>query len=258
MKKAITIRIPEPCNENWDKMTPSEKGKHCAVCEKEVIDFTAHTKEQLYKQVTSGSNMCGRFRQDQLNTRISLHRNPGRSFAQYAASLLVPAALFSTRDISAQTDDTFVSLGKPVLVEMPVKAYDSLGIGSLSRKLDKKSPTLLTITGIVTENNGPLPGAIITVKGTVRQVQSDFDGKYTIEVAAGETLAYSFIGFENREINIGSQIAINVLLEPRKEDHLDMHIIAGMITTQDYTDYKKALRKEKRAQNRQKKKNSKQ
>ena len=35
--------IPEPCHENWNKMTPQEQGRHCAVCSKVVVDFTKKT-----------------------------------------------------------------------------------------------------------------------------------------------------------------------------------------------------------------------
>ena len=32
--------IPNPCHEDWNKMTPEDKGRHCSVCDKVVIDFT--------------------------------------------------------------------------------------------------------------------------------------------------------------------------------------------------------------------------
>jgi hypothetical protein len=36
-----------------------------------------------------------------------------------------------------------------------------------------------TVTGVVSDNTGPLPGANIVVKGTTRSAQTDFDGKYS-------------------------------------------------------------------------------
>ena len=38
-----------------------------------------------------------------------------------------------------------------------------------------------TITGIVSDKLGPLPGANVVVKGTTRGTQTDFDGKYSIK-----------------------------------------------------------------------------
>jgi len=39
--KRFTISIPEPCTENWNEMTPTERGKFCAHCQKDVIDFSS-------------------------------------------------------------------------------------------------------------------------------------------------------------------------------------------------------------------------
>lgn len=253
MKKIITIRIPEPCHENWAIMTLTEKGRHCLACEKEVVDFTSQTREQLYKSVQGGDNMCGRFRRDQLNTPISLNRYKGRSFAQYAASLLVPAAILSARESRAQTDVNHLTIGEVSVVEIPANKYESLGITALSRKQKKAIPNPLIITGTVTESNGPLPGAYLKIKGTDRITQTDFDGKYTLEVYPGETIHYSYVGFESREILVSSQISISIRLES-DTTLSNVYITAGIVSVQSYRQYKKHLRKEKR----QKKKNDKQ
>ncbi len=43
----------------------------------------------------------------------------------------------------------------------------------------------ITITGTVTdEKGGTLPGATVQVKGTNQGVLTDFDGKYSIDVAS--------------------------------------------------------------------------
>lgn len=54
------IYIPEPCHENWNKMSPTEKGRHCDVCSKVVTDFTKMKKEEVAKTLaTSGDEICG-------------------------------------------------------------------------------------------------------------------------------------------------------------------------------------------------------
>ncbi|MEX0361742.1 MAG: carboxypeptidase-like regulatory domain-containing protein, partial [Allomuricauda sp.] len=37
-----------------------------------------------------------------------------------------------------------------------------------------------TVSGTVTDVNGPLPGASVLVKGTTNGTQTDFDGNYTL------------------------------------------------------------------------------
>ncbi len=53
-----------------------------------------------------------------------------------------------------------------------------------------------TITGtITTESDGlPLPGANVIVKNTSRGVQSDFDGKFSIQGTKGDILVVSYVG----------------------------------------------------------------
>jgi hypothetical protein len=59
-----------------------------------------------------------------------------------------------------------------------------------------------TITGTVNDEDGPLPGANVIVKGTTNGTTTDFDGKFSLNVTEGSgTLVFSFIGFNNRELN---------------------------------------------------------
>ena len=70
-----------------------------------------------------------------------------------------------------------------------------------------------TITGIVSDDIGPIPDANIIVKGTTRGTQTDFDGKYLILAKKGETLEFSFIGMKNQCKIVGDANNINVKLE---------------------------------------------
>lgn len=66
MKNRV-LTIARPCSENWDLMTPSEKGRFCNKCKKEVTDFTKMTTDQVVDCLTqkSGQSICGRLRIDQ-------------------------------------------------------------------------------------------------------------------------------------------------------------------------------------------------
>lgn len=63
------------------------------------------------------------------------------------------------------------------------------------------------VSGTVSDSSGiPLIGVNIVVKNTTNGTQTDFDGNYTITVSNGETLQFSYIGFEIKEVLVTSEI----------------------------------------------------
>jgi hypothetical protein len=100
--KKINLSVPEPCHENWNKMTQAEKGKFCGACQKTVIDFTAMSDRQLVEFFKKPlPNVCGRFNNDQLEREIIIpkKRIPWiRYFFQFA----LPAFLMSLK-VQGQT-----------------------------------------------------------------------------------------------------------------------------------------------------------
>jgi hypothetical protein len=64
----LQLSIPEPCHENWHEMNPTQKGAFCAVCSKEVVDFSimTDTEVQFYFLNNVGKKTCGRFKKEQL------------------------------------------------------------------------------------------------------------------------------------------------------------------------------------------------
>ncbi|MGY3792816.1 SusC/RagA family TonB-linked outer membrane protein [Aquimarina sp. 433] len=84
-----------------------------------------------------------------------------------------------------------------------------------------------TVTGMVTDPAGiPLPGTNILVKNTDNGVQTDFDGNYSIEANIGDTLIFSYVGFETQEVIISSSLVINVALKDNVEG-LDQVVVIG-------------------------------
>ena len=72
-----------------------------------------------------------------------------------------------------------------------------------------------TITGTVTDDtNLPLPGANVIIKGTNSGTQTDFDGNYSISANVGQTLVFSYVGFETQEVKVGSKNTVNVTMQP--------------------------------------------
>ena len=72
-----------------------------------------------------------------------------------------------------------------------------------------------TVSGTISDAEGPLPGASIVVQGTTTGAVSDFDGNYTIEVPeSSNTLVFSYVGYAAQSINVDGQTTINVTLQP--------------------------------------------
>ena len=70
-----------------------------------------------------------------------------------------------------------------------------------------------TVTGVVSDSDGlPLPGATVLVQGTTTGVTTDFDGNFSINVAEGQTLEFSFVGYETAALAVGAGNVINVTL----------------------------------------------
>ena len=75
----------------------------------------------------------------------------------------------------------------------------------------------ITITGKVTssEDNEGLPGVNVIVKGTTQGTVTDVNGDYTIDVPSEDAiLVFSSVGYERKEITVGSKTAIDMTLLP--------------------------------------------
>lgn len=70
------------------------------------------------------------------------------------------------------------------------------------------------VTGTVKspEDGEELPGVSILEKGTNNGTITDVDGNYSLQVAEGATLIFSFVGYEAKEVPVGDQSVIDVEL----------------------------------------------
>jgi TonB-linked SusC/RagA family outer membrane protein len=83
-----------------------------------------------------------------------------------------------------------------------------------------------TVSGIVSDSNGPVPGANIIVKGTTNGIMTDIDGKYSItNVPAKGILIFSFVGLQSKEVAVNNQTRINVQLSEGANDLSEVVVI---------------------------------
>jgi TonB-linked SusC/RagA family outer membrane protein len=70
-----------------------------------------------------------------------------------------------------------------------------------------------SVSGVVSDLTGPLPGVNIHIKGTTQGVANDAEGRYTIQVPDNNTvLVFSYIGYVQQEIRIGDRRVIDVTM----------------------------------------------
>lgn len=76
----------------------------------------------------------------------------------------------------------------------------------------------MEVTGTVydAQDNSPLIGVSITVKGTNTSVSSDINGNYCIKTQKGKKLVFSYIGYETQIIKV-KKAQIDVFLKPDVE-----------------------------------------
>lgn len=91
------IVIPEPCHEQWDSMSSTDKGKFCLSCQKTVIDFTHYSDNQLLLFFSHQKTpVCGRFATEQLE-RSLLDSSSKKTLpiAKWIAASIISIPLFS-------------------------------------------------------------------------------------------------------------------------------------------------------------------
>lgn len=150
-----TITIPEPCHEKWHLMTPTEKGRFCASCEKEVFDFTHTSTYQLADLLDKNKSVCWRFRQSQLNKEFSSNKNNGLQRTSlifgFTSLLTFCTALEAQENLLNIEQHTVPIAGKVVI----------------NKVLKETVPRAKTIQGsVLDDSNQPLPGANIVLEGT--------------------------------------------------------------------------------------------
>jgi hypothetical protein len=208
MSKNIQLHIPKPCHENWDAMSPVEKGKFCGSCEKQVVDFTNMSDRQIaefFKKPSTGS-VCGRFMTDQLDREIAMPKKR-IPWLKYFFQITLPAFLLSMKANGQQKlgkvkvdnenkgatpnniRNDFRTMGLPVMVKdiQPVKKTDLIVNVNKEPVEDKKQQKIVEMdvdTAKVPEVcSYPIMGEIAAMpppakvaKGMLRGVVTDENG----------------------------------------------------------------------------------
>lgn len=70
------------------------------------------------------------------------------------------------------------------------------------------------VSGTVSDENGPVPGVNVILKGTSNGTATDFDGNYALQnVPSNGTLVFSYLGYKSQEVQINNRSNVSVTLE---------------------------------------------
>lgn len=82
------------------------------------------------------------------------------------------------------------------------------------------------VSGIVSDQTGPVIGASVIEKGTTNGTMTDNDGHFTLTVSKGAVIEISSIGYKTQEITVGAQTNFTVTLSEDNE-FLDEVVVVG-------------------------------
>lgn len=237
MKTELYLQIPKPCHENWDAMTPVDKGKFCASCSKEVVDFSLLSDVEVlnfFKRSTG--NTCGRFNEDQLQRPLQETKIEKKKGWKWAMAGITSLIMISKSNAQKKEDCTQL-LGK-VKVEQPRNplkgktiaraVVDTVILPAIQLQSISQGEVVVTFPGrkiklegmVVDEKKQPIEG--VTIYGANETVLGSTDQKGYFEIITytrDHKLPVSFrsIGFkdDNAVIDlVNDEVELKVYMKP--------------------------------------------
>ncbi len=197
MAHKIKISIPNPCHENWLEMSPVEKGRFCSSCQKNVIDFTKSSDREIILAYKKEDTLCGRFRISQLERKMAIVKEKKTIWMIAAASLIA-----------------FLGLGNQTARAQGKIKIEQTDKKQLNDTVNIKSTSKNNYSGVILdENNNPLPGARVIIKNTLNGVQTDIDGKFSIEANPGDVLKVLYIGYKEVEFKLKKNLELTIKMK---------------------------------------------
>lgn len=72
-----------------------------------------------------------------------------------------------------------------------------------------------------------LPGVSVLLKGAARGTTTDSGGKFSLDAQSGQTLVFSFIGYQTKEVLFNNQSTLDIILAEAAEN-LDEVVVTGL------------------------------
>ncbi len=176
-KHHYTIKIENPCSQEWGSMLASDQGRYCSHCTKSVIDFTKLSDEEVLKLVLGKeSKLCGRLRQDQLNRSMlqAGETKNGSRLYKILASLLLLTTAGSASAQTSQTKPQVVSTDNTNSPPIQTPVQQKQTSGTVKNSVSGKVIDL--------ETKEPLSFAIVSIKNSKVNTMTDANGNFQIVI----------------------------------------------------------------------------
>lgn len=200
-----SLVIANPCHANWNKMSATEKGRFCASCTKEVVDFRTKSKEDIieYLENYKGEGQtCGQFSATQID-KVGKNYINSTVFKRIGISFLAFMGLFSFKEAKGQ---------KPKMGKVAIK-----GDVSYQEYNQQNTVTDVTLFGTVRTLAGEkLAGAEIKINsdgkllGTTKTIAN---GSFAVNLKVDKSMK-SITLYTNAS---GYDTKITFIPEPQKE-----------------------------------------
>ncbi len=173
----MKIQIEEPCHENWDEMTPKEKGRFCGACQKIVLDMTKYSDQEIIDFFKDKKyNVCGQLEENQVDRELVPNRESKvskMSKGLIAASLA--GVVIGSSTVNAQSSD------------IPMENRENQGSDEeKSDELRLDETVIFSIKGkVVDEKGNPIEGATVIIN--TDKAKTGKDGKFLLSLGLYET-----------------------------------------------------------------------
>ena len=218
MPRPVSLAVSQPCHESWAQMTPATQGRHCAACDKVVVDFTRKTDAEILALLQHVAMPCGRFRPDQLGRPLL---PPPALTPRWRTWLAAAATVLGLREIAAQESrgQQPVSVYSPKLI-----SHDEQKAALLHQRRVAAEPTKTTIVRgrVVDKATGEgLPGVTVLLKGTSQGVVTQADGSFELPIARKNShktrvqLLINYVGYDKQKVmvDVPSKSPLHIQLE---------------------------------------------
>ncbi|QNL52523.1 SusC/RagA family TonB-linked outer membrane protein [Olivibacter sp. SDN3] len=144
---------------------------------------------------------------------------------------LASLASIQTREAATASTDTSDNVQMTDSISQPTQTQDSLAVAD--NQADTASSAQGEITGTVRDDNGPVPGVSVTVKGKEGGVTTDENGNFSISAPGNSILRFSSLGYNPTEEFIDNRNAINVTLQEEAQALEEVEVVAIGYGTMD-------------------------